>query len=53
MGGEGLGPVKALRLNIEECQDHEWEWVGWGAGEGGWDRGFLGGKLGKGTTFEM
>jgi hypothetical protein len=29
------------------------EWVGWGAGQGGRDRGFLEGKLGKGTTFEM
>jgi hypothetical protein len=27
--------------------------VGWGAGEGGGDRGFSEGKLGKGVTFEM
>jgi hypothetical protein len=29
------------------------ERVGWGAGEGGEDRGFLERKLGKGITFEM
>ena len=45
MGGEALGPVKALCPSIGECQDQEWEWVGWGAGEEG--------KLGKGITFEM
>jgi hypothetical protein len=27
----------------------EWEWVGWGAREGG----FSEGKLGKGITFEI
>jgi hypothetical protein len=32
MGEEALGPVKALCLGIGECQDHEWEWVSWGAG---------------------
>jgi hypothetical protein len=32
MGGEALGPVKALCLNIGEYQDQEWEWVGSGAG---------------------
>jgi hypothetical protein len=32
MGGEALGPVKALGPSIVECQDHEWNWVGWGAG---------------------
>jgi hypothetical protein len=51
MGGEALGPVKALCPSIGECQDQEWEWVGWGAGEG--ERGFSKGKLGKGITFEM
>jgi hypothetical protein len=51
MGGEALGPVKALCPSIGECQDQEWEWVGWGAGGG--DREFLEGKLGKGITFEM
>jgi hypothetical protein len=28
MGGEPLGPVKALLPSIGECQDQEWEWVG-------------------------
>jgi hypothetical protein len=46
--------VKALRPNIMECQDQEWEWVGWGAGVvGRGDRGLLEGKLGKGITLEM
>jgi hypothetical protein len=53
MGGKALGPAKALCPNIGECQDQEWEWVGWGAGPGGGVRGFLEGKLGKGITFEM
>jgi hypothetical protein len=53
MGGEALGPVKALFPSIGECQDQEWEWLGWGAGEGGGDRGFLEGELGKEITFEM
>jgi hypothetical protein len=51
MGGEALGPVKALCPSIGECLDQEWEWVGWGAEGGG--RGLLEGKLGKGITFEM
>jgi hypothetical protein len=51
MGGEALGPVKALCPSIWECQDQEWEWVGWEAGGGG-NRGFWEGKLGKGITFE-
>jgi hypothetical protein len=34
MGSEALGPVKALFPSIGECQDQEWEWVGWGAGRG-------------------
>jgi hypothetical protein len=29
------------------------EWVGWGAGGGGGDRGFSERKLGKGIKFEM
>ena len=53
MGGEALGPVKALCPSIGECQVQEWEWVDWRAGVGGEDRGFLEGKLGKGITFEM
>ena len=32
MGGEAVGPVKALGPNIGEWKDKEWEWVGWGAG---------------------
>jgi hypothetical protein len=53
MGEEALGPVKPLYPNIGECQDQEW--VGWVGeqGEGGVDRGFLEGELGKGITFEM
>jgi hypothetical protein len=53
VGGKALGPVKVLCPSIGEFQDWEWEWVGWGAGEGGRDRGFSEGKLGKGITFEM
>jgi hypothetical protein len=54
MGGEALGPVKALCLSIGECQGQEGERVGWGAeGRGGKDRGFLELKLGKRVTFEM
>ena len=33
--GEALGPVKALCPSIGECQDREWECLGWGAGGGG------------------
>jgi hypothetical protein len=51
MGGEALGPVKALCPSIGECQNQEWEWVVWGAGKGGGD--FLEGKLGKAIKFEM
>jgi hypothetical protein len=53
MGGEALGPVKVLCPSIGECQDQEWEWVGWGPGGGGGDRGYLEGYLEKGITFEM
>jgi hypothetical protein len=35
MGVEALGPVKALCPSIGECQDQEWEWVGWRGGGGG------------------
>jgi hypothetical protein len=41
MGGEALGPSKVLCPSIGDCQGQEG------------DRGFLEGKLGKGTTFEM
>jgi hypothetical protein len=53
MGGEALGPVTVLCPSIGEYQDQEWEWVCWGAGQGGGDRGFSEGKLGKEITFEM
>jgi hypothetical protein len=53
MGGEALGHVKALCPRIGECQDQEWELMGWGQGKEGGDRRFLEGKLGKGITFEM
>jgi hypothetical protein len=53
IGGEVLGPVKALCPSIGECQDQEWKWVGWGTGGGEGDREFSKGKLGKGITFEM
>jgi hypothetical protein len=51
MGGDALGPVKVLCPSIGECQDWEWEWVGWEAGGG--DRGFSEGKLGKGITLNV
>ena len=57
IGGEALGPVKALFLSVGECQARvlRWEWMGWrgsflieaGPGEIG------GQKLGKGIAFEM
>jgi hypothetical protein len=50
MGGEALGPMKALCPSIGECQDQEWSGS---LGEQGEVRGFLEGKLGKGITFEM
>ena len=54
MGGEALGPVKVLCPSIGECQDWEWEWVGWGAGgREEWIGDFSERKLGKRITFEM
>jgi hypothetical protein len=53
MGGEALGPVKALCPHIGECQGQEagvHRLVNRGMGRGG---GFSEGKLGKGITFEM
>jgi hypothetical protein len=50
MRGEALGPVKALCPSIGECQDQEWEWVGWRAGGGGGDRGFFRGETRKGDN---
>ena len=53
MGGEALGPVKALCPSIGECRTRNRSgWVG-EQREGGGNRGFLEGKLGKGITFEM
>jgi hypothetical protein len=51
MGGEALGPLKALCPSMGEIWDQEWEWVGWGAGGG--DMEFSEGKLGKGITFDI
>jgi hypothetical protein len=45
--------VKVLCPSIAECQDQEWECVGWEAGGVGGDREFLEGKLEKGITFKM
>jgi hypothetical protein len=56
MGGEAFGPVKVLCPSIGECQGQEagvGGLVSRGRGEGGGDRGFSGGKLGKRITFEM
>jgi hypothetical protein len=47
MGIEALGSVKVLCPSTEE-QDWKWEQA-----EGGGDRGFSEGKLGKGITLEM
>ena len=54
MGGEALGPVKALCPSVGECQGQEAEvggLVSRGRGEG--NKGFSEGKPGKGITFEM
>jgi hypothetical protein len=53
MGGEALGPVKALCPSTGECQNQEWVCVGWGAGGEERARGFSEGKLKNGITFEM
>jgi hypothetical protein len=50
MGGKSLGPVKVLCPSIEECQDLEWESVGWGAEGRGRDRGFFGVETRKGDN---
>jgi hypothetical protein len=54
MGGEALGPVKALCPSVGECQGQAVDVGGlvrMERGEGIW--GFQMGKPGKGTTFEM
>jgi hypothetical protein len=54
VGGEALGPVKALCPSVGECQDQEVGVSGFvsrGRGKeigGGWE-----GEAGKGITFEM
>ena len=53
MGGEALGPMKALRPSVGECQGQEAGVGGLGSREWGGDGGFLEGRLGKGITFEM
>jgi hypothetical protein len=55
MGGETLGPVKALCPNVGECQGQEAEVGGLvSKGKGDYRRkGFSEGKPGKGITFEM
>jgi hypothetical protein len=52
MGGEALGPVKVLCPIVGECQVQE-AGVSGLVNRGGGNRGFLEGKAGKGTTFEM
>jgi hypothetical protein len=56
MGGEALGPVKALCPSVGECQGQEVGVAGlvsrgWGGGDR--VRGSSEGKQGKGITFEM
>jgi hypothetical protein len=54
MGGEALGPVKALCPSIGECQGQEVEVGGLvSKGMGGRDNEFSEGKPEKGITFEM
>jgi hypothetical protein len=56
MGGEALGPVKALSPRVRECQDREagvGRLVSRGRGRGKGIFRFSEGKLGKGITFEM
>jgi hypothetical protein len=48
VGGEALGPVKALCSSIGEYQDQEWVWVGCGAGGVGRGQGIFGGETRKG-----
>ena len=53
MGGEAVGPVKALGSSIGNARTRNGS--GWvrEQGEGREDRGFSEGKLGKGITFQM
>jgi hypothetical protein len=54
MGGEALGPVKALCPSVGSCQSQEARVGGlMSRGRGRVYREFSEGKLGKGITFEM
>jgi hypothetical protein len=57
MGGETLGPVKALDPSVGEFEGGEvgvYRWVGEHPHKNrGWDRGFKRGGTGKGVTFEV
>jgi hypothetical protein len=53
IGGEALGPVKALCPSTRECQVQEVRVCGLGIRVGGGYRGFSERKLGKGIAFEM
>jgi hypothetical protein len=48
IGGEAVGPVKALCPSIGDCQGQEAGVGGLVNGGGGWGRGFSEGILGKG-----
>jgi hypothetical protein len=53
MGGQTLVLGRFYAGVQGNTKTRKWEWVGWGAGGGGVDRGFSERKLGKGITFEM
>ena len=53
MGGEALGPVKALCPNVGECQDQEAGMRGLVSRGRGKGMEFSEGKQGKGITFEL
>jgi hypothetical protein len=53
MGGEALGPVKALCPSVGECQGQDMLVGGLVSRRSCGDRGFSEGKSGKGITFEM
>jgi hypothetical protein len=36
MGEEPLGPMKILCPSIKNARARKWEWVSWGAGQGGY-----------------
>jgi hypothetical protein len=53
MGGEALGPVKALCPSVEECQGQEAEGVGLVIRVSGREWGAFRGEPGKGIEYEM